>query len=127
MGKRTVWPEITVDRSSEALTLRQQIERQLASAIREGRLPHGSCLPSSRLMARALQVSRGTVVDAYEALLEAELLAATAGSGVYVVHPSATIPNFRNLKRTVAAAHYPARTCHFTDEDGTPLYLTISR
>jgi DNA-binding GntR family transcriptional regulator len=127
MKKNTVWPEISLDRSPLAPTLRQQIEKELASAIYGCKLPYGSRLPSSRLMARLLNVSRGTVVEAYEALLETGMLIAIAGSGIYVAHLSPTVPNFTNLKRTAAAAHYPARTCRFEDWDGTSLYLNVIR
>jgi DNA-binding GntR family transcriptional regulator len=120
MKRSTVWPEIDLDRSTQGMTLRQQIEKQLASAIRDGKLPYGSRMPSSRLMARWLNVSRGTVLQAYEALLEAGVLSAAVGSGVHV-------PNFSNLKRTIAAAHYPTRTLHFEDRDGTTLYLNVVR
>jgi GntR family transcriptional regulator/MocR family aminotransferase len=125
MSKVTVWPEITLDRSPQAPTLRRQIERQLASAIRDGKLPHGSRLPSSRLLARMLSVSRGTVVEAFDALLASGTLIATAGSGIHIAHPSPTVPNFSNLKRTAAAAHYPARTIRFEDCDGTGVYLNV--
>lgn len=128
MRKCATWPEITLDRSDRAETLRRQIEGQLALAIRSGTLPRGSRLPSSRLMARLLGVSRGTVVDAYEALLEAGVLVATASSGISVAtQPSVGIPNFSNLKRTAIAAHYPTRVCHFEDGDGSPLYLNVAR
>jgi GntR family transcriptional regulator/MocR family aminotransferase len=127
MKRSTVWPEIDLDRSTQGMTLRQQIEKQLASAIRDGKLPYGSRMPSSRLMARWLNVSRGTVLQAYEALLEAGVLSAAVGSGVHVAHLSTTVPNFSNLKRTIAAAHYPTRTLHFEDRDGTTLYLNVVR
>ncbi len=127
MKKSIVFPEISLDRSAAAPTLRRQIERQLASAIRGDRLPCGSRLPSSRLMAKMLNVSRGTVVDACEALLETGLLVTAAGSGIYVARFSSKIPNFSNLKRTAAAAHYPARVLPFEDSDGIPLYLNVNR
>lgn len=125
MRKNTVWPEIYLDHSYEAGTLRHQIERQIARAIRDGRLACGARLPSSRLMARLLTVSRGTVVEAYEALMEAGMIVASTGSGVRIAPTSPGIPNFSNLKRTAAAAHYPARVCLFQDQDGTPLYLNV--
>jgi DNA-binding GntR family transcriptional regulator len=78
-------------------------------------------------MARLLAVSRGTVVEAYEALLERGLIIAVPGSGMRVVHPSPRVPNLGNLKRAAVAAHYPARVCVFDDRDGTPLYLNVLR
>ena len=68
------------------------------------------CLPS-RLLAKVLEVSRGTVVEAYEVLLEKGLIVTTAGSATRVAPGAANVPNFSNLRRTVAAAHYPAGCC----------------
>jgi GntR family transcriptional regulator / MocR family aminotransferase len=48
--------------------LRAQIEEQLRDAVRFGRLAAGLALPSSRVLARELGVSRGVVVDAYAQL-----------------------------------------------------------
>ena len=123
--KKTVWPEIILIRAWEASTLRQQIERQIRQAIYNGILAPGGRLPSSRLLAALLAVSRGTVVDAYEALLEAGLLLAEPGSGVRVAHVSPRIPNFSSLRQIAAAADYPVRICSFEDPDGTPLYLNV--
>ena len=66
-------------------------------------------------------------MDAYEALMEAGMIVASAGSGVHVARASPSVPNFSNLKRTAAAAHYPARVCLLQDQDGTQLYLNILR
>ena len=78
-------------------------------------------------MARLLDVSRGTVVDAYDALLTTGVLVATAGSGVRVASASPRVPDFSNLKKAAIAAHYPAQVCHFADCDGTTLYLNVRR
>ncbi len=78
-------------------------------------------------MATLLNVSRGTVVDAYEALVTAGVLVATAGSGVRVARAAPSVPNFGNLQKTVIAAHYPTRVCHIEDWDGTSLYLNLPR
>jgi GntR family transcriptional regulator / MocR family aminotransferase len=48
--------------------LRAQVEQRLRAAIRAGRLPAASRLPSTRELARQLGVSRGVVVDAYAQL-----------------------------------------------------------
>jgi GntR family transcriptional regulator/MocR family aminotransferase len=125
MKNRTVFPEIAFDRSAHASSLRKQIERQLAAAIHEGTLPCGSRLPSSRLLARLLKVSRGTVVDAYDALLETGVLVATTGGGTTVAPRSPMVPNFSNLRKTAVAAHFPARVCQFEDWDGNALYLNV--
>jgi DNA-binding GntR family transcriptional regulator len=127
MNSSFVVPEITLDRS-KFLSLRQQIYSQMAAAIRQGALPDGVRLPSSRLMAKLLHVSRNTVVDAYERLLEDSLIKARAGSGIQVNHTApSTVPNFSNLRRTARAAHYPVRTILFEDPDGITLYLNATR
>lgn len=125
--KNTVWPDIILTPAPGAATLRQQIEGQIRSCIYEGTLAPGARLPSSRLLAALLAVSRGTVVDAYEALLEAGLILAEPGSGVRVARVSPHIPNFSGLRKAAAAAHYPVRVCRFEDPDGTPLYLNVLR
>jgi DNA-binding GntR family transcriptional regulator len=122
-----VVPEITLDRS-KIQPLRQQIYSQMAEAIRQGALPDGARLPSSRLLAKLLHVSRNTVVDAYERLLEDDLIKTRAGSGIQVKHTTpCTVPNFSSLRRTARAAHYPVRTTLFEDPDGTTLYLNATR
>ena len=125
MRKNVVWPEIYLNHSPDAETFRIQIERQISSAIRDSKLTGGDRLPSSRLMAKLLTVSRGTVVDAYEALMEKGMIVASAGSGVRVAPASPAVPNFSNLKKAAAAAHYPARVLLLNDQDGTRLYLNV--
>ncbi len=55
---------MTVDRGPGE-TLRAALERTLREAIRAGALREGVRLPSSRILAHALGVSRGVVSDAY--------------------------------------------------------------
>jgi GntR family transcriptional regulator/MocR family aminotransferase len=72
--------------------LHRQVEVALRTAIRSGRLPAGSALPSTRRLADALGVSRGVVVEAYSQLVaEGHLV---AGSGRYT--------------RVAAGVHAPA-------------------
>jgi DNA-binding GntR family transcriptional regulator len=125
MKRTTALPKISLDRSPTAQSLRKQIERQLVSAIRSGALPCNCRLPSSRLLATLLNVSRGTVVDAYDALLQTGLLTAKEGSGIMVTPSTPGVPNFSNLRRTARAAHLPVRVLRFEDWDGTSLYLNL--
>ena len=78
---------IELDRSRPR-GLRAQVEDQLRDAVRTGRLPSGTALPSSRTLAEDLGVTRGVVVAAYEQLVAEGYLAATPGSGT-VVHRGA--------------------------------------
>lgn len=70
---------------------RPQLEEQLREAIRSGRLPAESGLPSSRTLARQLGVSRGIVVEAYEQLGAEGYLISRAGSSTRVAHGAARV------------------------------------
>jgi GntR family transcriptional regulator/MocR family aminotransferase len=61
-----------------------QIHNQLSNAILQGRLIAGTPIPSSRLMAAQLNVSRNTVLQAYARLQSEGLLITIAGSGTIV-------------------------------------------
>jgi len=74
---------VTLERSG-ARSLREQLEDELRRAIRRGRLPVGTALPASRLLARELGVARGVVVEAYEQLAAEGYLEARQGSGTRV-------------------------------------------
>jgi GntR family transcriptional regulator/MocR family aminotransferase len=63
---------------------RAAIVASLQRAIRDGRLPPGARLPSSRALATDLGVARGTVADAYDQLVVEGWLAARRGSGTAV-------------------------------------------
>jgi len=74
---------VALERSG-ARSLREQLEDELRRAIRRGRLPVGTALPASRLLARQLGVARGVVVEAYEQLAAEGYLEARQGSGTRV-------------------------------------------
>ena len=58
-----------------------QIYEYIKSEIREGRLLKGEKLPSTRILANNLQVSRSTVDLAYEQLVSEGYLETRPGSG----------------------------------------------
>jgi GntR family transcriptional regulator/MocR family aminotransferase len=74
---------VRVDRGA-GRGLREQLEDELRAAIRGGRLPIGTPLPASRVLARDLGLARGIVVDAYEQLAAEGYLEARQGSGTRV-------------------------------------------
>jgi GntR family transcriptional regulator/MocR family aminotransferase len=74
---------VTLERSG-GRSLREQLEDELRHAIRGGRLPIGTALPASRVLARELGVARGVVVEAYEQLAAEGYLEARQGSGTRV-------------------------------------------
>src|SRR6185436_6513161 len=79
-------PSIVLDRAS-TLPLFQQLRTQLARAIRDG-LAGGTRLPSTRVLARLLRVSRNTVLAAYDDLAADGLIRSRRGSGMVVTSRS---------------------------------------
>ncbi|HXJ22403.1 MAG TPA: aminotransferase class I/II-fold pyridoxal phosphate-dependent enzyme [Polyangia bacterium] len=73
---------VELDRSSKT-PLAAQLAVQLASLIRQRRIPSGTRLPSSRTLSEQLGVARNTVVHAYETLTIEGLLEARAASGFF--------------------------------------------
>lgn len=73
---------VALDRSVGRLA--GQVAAGLRAAIRDGRLVAGTRLPSSRDLARDIDVSRGVVVTAYEQLIAEGFLLARRGDGTRV-------------------------------------------
>ena len=62
-----------------------QLATTVATAIRAGRIPVGAQLPSERLYAQALGVSRTTITAAYQELRAMGLLRGYVGRGAIVI------------------------------------------
>jgi DNA-binding transcriptional MocR family regulator len=75
-------PHLTLDRSAGRLAA--QLADGLRAAVREGRLPPGTRLPSTRDLALDLAVSRGVVVTAYEQLVAEGFVVSRQGDGTRV-------------------------------------------
>src|SRR5689334_18782587 len=76
----SIQPELLVPLERGAgRSLRAQLEDRLRAAIRSGTLGPGSQLPSTRLLAHDLGLSRGLVVEAYAQLLAEGYLEARPG------------------------------------------------
>jgi GntR family transcriptional regulator/MocR family aminotransferase len=81
----TTSPDLFVDLDrSRPRKLRAQVEDGLRDAIRSGRLAPGTRLPSSRVLAADLGVTRGVVVDAYDQLAAEGYVTTAQGSGTRV-------------------------------------------
>jgi len=65
-------------------SLRARLEHVLREAVRDGRLPAGTRLPSTRALCSELKVSRGVVVDAYAQLAAEGYLHTRRGGGTTV-------------------------------------------
>ncbi|MFJ2863444.1 PLP-dependent aminotransferase family protein [Kitasatospora sp. NPDC087314] len=72
------------------------LARRLREAVADGRLPIGTRLPASRVLAAELGVSRGVVTDAYRRLTEEGQVAGRGRAGTVVVAvpapPAAPLP-----------------------------------
>jgi GntR family transcriptional regulator/MocR family aminotransferase len=78
---------LELDRSSPR-PLAEQLAEQLGDAIRQGRIPAGARLPSSRALSEQLGIGRNTVVRAYEALAIEGLVESRVASGFFATpHP----------------------------------------
>jgi DNA-binding transcriptional regulator YhcF (GntR family) len=66
------------------LPIGRQLRARLKDLILSGGLRHGTRLPSTRMLARRLFVSRNTVTFAYEELASEGLVRSKTGSGTHV-------------------------------------------
>ena len=83
-GTSTTGPGLFLDLDRGRGALGRQVEGGLREAIRAGRLPAGAGLPSTRVLAQDLGVSRRLVVDAYAQLTAEGWLVARQGAGTRV-------------------------------------------
>jgi GntR family transcriptional regulator/MocR family aminotransferase len=106
-------------------TLHAQIAAAIVPAIREAVIAPGSRLPSSRDLAEALQVSRDTVVAAYETLQRQSLVTSLVGSGTRVIGSFPVVRVSESTWRTaMQESRYPRVMANFCDADGNVLYLS---
>jgi GntR family transcriptional regulator/MocR family aminotransferase len=102
MGKsRTNSGVLVVLDHGARIPLHRQIETSIRDSIRGGRLPRGSSLPPSRVLAADLGVSRGVVVEAYQRLAAEGYLASRAGGYTQVATgPSRATAGLRLARKT---------------------------
>jgi DNA-binding FadR family transcriptional regulator len=63
----------------------EEAVNQIADAIRDGSLHEGDRLPAERMLAQQMEISRRTLREAISVLVDAGVLEARPGGGVYVV------------------------------------------
>ena len=116
-------PPIELDRESD-IPLHRQIYRQIADAICGGAFYGEARLPSTRVQAKLLGVSRNTVVAAYEDLAADDLVRTACGIGMRINNASnCPVMSSFGLQRVIHAANYPGRVLSVADPDGNPIYL----
>jgi len=71
-----------------------------------------------------LQISRNTVVAAYDELVAADLIRAATGAGARVTAgaPLSGVPP-AGIRRLMDDAHFPAKVVLIQDADANPLYI----
>ena len=119
-----VLERVVLDRAAR-VPLQRQIYRQIAGAIRSGAIQCDARLPSTRVMARLLGVSRNTVLAAYDDLAADGLVRGERGAGMRVVGTGTQLRGLTwfGLRDVIRAAGYPARVLALEDADGNPLYI----
>lgn len=92
--------------------VRAGLEAALREAARGGRLPPGTRLPSSRVLAANLGIARNTVADCYAQLVAEGWLAARQGSGTWVAERTQSPPAAAGTPPAAGArpARYDLRT-----------------
>ncbi|MGX1755799.1 MocR-like pyridoxine biosynthesis transcription factor PdxR [Streptomyces lydicus] len=86
------------------------LARELRRAIADGRLPVGSRLPATRVLAAELRVSRGVITEAYQRLTEDGQLAGRRRGGTVVVAAPVTATAGATASSTeMSTARAPAR------------------
>ena len=75
--------DIVLDRTS-GVPLYRQLHLQIRQQVLDGRLAAGTRLPSTRTLIRELEVSRITIVNAFEQLCTEGFLRSRVGDGTYV-------------------------------------------
>src|SRR3954470_4850743 len=83
IGDALFWGSLFQGLDRRGPFLQLQIRQLICTAIEEGRLALGVRMPSSRELATLLEVSRNTVVIAYEQLVDQNFLVSRERSGFY--------------------------------------------
>jgi GntR family transcriptional regulator/MocR family aminotransferase len=84
MAKRTAAFDLTLPLQDAETPAYRRLYEALRSEILDGRLGPGARLPATRDLARQYQLSRGTIVNAFELLKSEGYLEGSIGSGTYV-------------------------------------------
>jgi len=109
--------ELALERERSAQPLYQQLYQRIRDAILAGRLPPGTRLPATRVLAADLAVSRGTVDQAYSQLLAEGFLLSRAAAGT-VVNPVLDPKRFGQHR-----PHLPATATQLAPEPAAGLPL----
>lgn len=82
-GRGVMLGSMSIDREAQA-SIQSQLYHKLSEMIRTGQLKPGKQLPSTRVLARELAISRNTVLNVYARLLSDGYVKAGQGVGTVV-------------------------------------------
>jgi GntR family transcriptional regulator / MocR family aminotransferase len=107
MPKKAASPELALGARASNQPLFQWLYREVRAAITDGRLKPGARLPATRALAAQYDLSRGTVLTAFDQLTSEGYICSRVGSGSYV---SQTLPEkfFRAHKPKAAGTASPS-------------------
>lgn len=103
-----ILPMVPIDRASTT-PLHRQIYDGFRSAILEGRLRPGQRIPSTRVLATEVRVSRFPVLNAYTQLLAEGYLESRVGSGTVI---SSSLPEQLTSSRPAGTKTLPSKRGH---------------
>ena len=104
-----MWPRLFRRFEGNASSLQGQLRDMLVHAVMEGLIAPGQALPSSRLLAQTLQVSRSTVTLALQALADKGLVTARPRSGLFVSEQIQS--TFLGARQRADVPAEPSRVC----------------
>ena len=98
--------EIELDRAGHgSRNVARWLQAQLKAAIADGRLPPGAKLPAARQAQAVFGVSRNTLAEVYDGLLNEGCVVARRGAGTFVAEPLPATPARSGRKATDGAPH----------------------
>jgi GntR family transcriptional regulator / MocR family aminotransferase len=112
MAKRL--PLLFVLDRTKRVSLQTQLSLNLKRLVHSGVLRPGKVVPSSRELARDLQISRNTVLQAYDRLIGEGYLEPSVRRGLYV----SELLEEKNLRKAPSPSR-PEPTSDFLEEDGS--------
>jgi GntR family transcriptional regulator/MocR family aminotransferase len=103
---------LEIDKTS-SVPIYRQIADRLREAVSAGRISAGSKLPSTRIFAEELNVSRNTVLQVFDTLINEGFLISRVGAGTYVSGESGKYDEPGQLpteSSNPGESHYPFRS-----------------
>ena len=115
--KRALLDWIKIERRAPT-QLQHQVGGQIRAAIRSGRLPPGTPLPSSRTLAANLAIARGTATVIYDRLISEGWLDVRERSAIFVADGVDARSTGKNSR--IAAANFGALKEAIRNDEGLP-------